>query len=284
MRNQVYLKVDIMIVEVRSMKKVFFCGLAITLLWISLVTQAAPIPSVNAHSAILMDAATGEVLFRKNSQDIMAPASTTKIMTAILALEKLSPDKKVRISKKGATREGTSLDLVSGEQKTVRELLYGAMLVSGNDAAVALAEAASGSESKFAQLMTEKAKQLGMANTCFKNASGLPVIGHYSTAYDMALLTRYAMKNPNFAAIVKTKNKNISGPQPGQERELQNHNKLLWKYSYATGVKTGYTVNAGGCLVSSASRNGKTLIAVVLKTAVIYDDCIKMFNYGFGLK
>jgi D-alanyl-D-alanine carboxypeptidase (penicillin-binding protein 5/6) len=266
------------------MKKVLLCALTITLFWLSHSAEAVKIPSINAHSAILMDAATGKVLFRKNSQDIMAPASTTKIMTGILALEKLTPEKKVRISKKGATREGTSLDLVCGEQKTIRELLYGAMLVSGNDAAVALAEAVSGSENNFARLMTDKAKLLGMNNTCFKNASGLPVIGHYSTAYDMALLTRYALKNKIFAAIVKTKYRNISGPQQGQERKLQNHNKLLWKYSYATGVKTGYTVNAGGCLVSAANRNGKTLIAVVLKTAVIYDDCIKMFNYGFGLR
>jgi D-alanyl-D-alanine carboxypeptidase (penicillin-binding protein 5/6) len=123
-----------------------------------------------------------------------------------------------------------------------------------------------------------------MTNTCFKNASGLPVIGHYSTAYDMAILTRYALKNRNFAAIVDTKYKTISGPRPREVRKLQNHNKLLWKYPYTTGVKTGYTVNAGGCLVSSASRNGKNLIAVVLKTATIYNDCIKLFNYGFGLK
>jgi D-alanyl-D-alanine carboxypeptidase (penicillin-binding protein 5/6) len=266
------------------MKKVIFFFLTIILLKVSLPAQSAQIPLVNAHSAVLMDAATGKVLFRKNYQDIMAPASTTKIMTAILALEKLPPDRKVHISKNGATHEGTSLKLVCGEQKTVRELLYGSLLVSGNDAAVALAEAVSGSESKFARLMSEKAKQLGMTNTCFKNASGLPVIGHYSTAYDMAVLTRYALKNRNFAAIVATKYKTVSGPRPGEVRKLQNHNKLLWKYPYTTGVKTGYTVNAGGCLISSASRSGKTLIAVVLKTAAIYNDCIKLFNYGFGLK
>ena len=270
--------------EVKSMKKVIFAILTIALLGSSLPAQSAKSPIVNAHSAVLMDAATGKILFRKNFLDIMAPASTTKIMTAILALERLSLGKKVCISKNGATCEGTSVNLVCGEQKTVRELLYGAMLVSGNDAAVALAEAVSGSESKFARLMTNKAKQLGMANTRFKNASGLPVIGHYSTAYDMALLTRYAMKNRNFAAIVDTKYKNISGPRTGTVRKLQNHNKLLWKYPYATGVKTGYTINAGGCLVSSATHNGKTLIVVVLKTAVIYNDCIKLFNYGFGLK
>jgi D-alanyl-D-alanine carboxypeptidase (penicillin-binding protein 5/6) len=266
------------------MKKVIFAILTIALLGSSLPAQSAQLPVINAHSAVLMDAATGKILFRKNFQDIMAPASTTKIMTAILTLERLSLGKKVRISKNGATSEGTSVNLVCGEQKTVRELLYGAMLVSGNDAAVALAEAVSGSESTFTRLMTDKAKQLGMTNTRFKNASGLPEIGHYSTAYDLARLTRYAMKNRNFAAIVDTKYKNISGSRPGAVRKLQNHNKLLWKYPYATGVKTGYTINAGGCLVSSATHNKKTLIVVVLKTAVIYNDCIKLLNYGFGLK
>ena len=157
------------------------------------------------------------------------------------------------------------------------------MLVSGNDAASVLARAVSGSETAFARLMTQKAKLLGMKNTVFKNASGLPVIGHYSTAYDMALLTRYALKKPSFKTIVRTKFKEISGPQPGKTRNLKNHNKLLWKYPYATGVKTGYTVTSGHCLVASAMYKGRTLIAVVLKTSSMYDDCIKLFRYGFNL-
>ncbi len=240
-------------------------------------------PVVNAHSAILMDATTGKIIYKKNSNAIMAPASTTKIMTAILVLEKLSLDQRVTVGANGVSQEGTSIGLKPYETKTVRELLYAMMLHSGNDAATILAQAVSGTENKFGELMTKKAKLIGMSATKFKNASGLPVVGHSSTAYDMALLTRYALKNGNFAVIVNTKFKNITGAKPGKVRKLRNHNKLLWKYPYTTGVKTGYTINAGGCLVSSASYKGKTLIAVVLKTRTIYDDSIKMFNYGFGL-
>jgi D-alanyl-D-alanine carboxypeptidase (penicillin-binding protein 5/6) len=249
-----------------------------------LAAQKAPEriqPAVNAQAAVLMDAATGAVLFRKNAEAIMAPASTTKIMTAVLALEKLNLAKTVTID--NAPREGTSVDLVPGERKTVWELLYGLMMVSGNDAAYELAETVSGTEAKFAQLMTKKAQQIGMKNTVFKNASGLPMIGHATTALDMAVLTCYALKKPNFCKLVGTKTKDISGPKPGTVRQLKNHNKLLWKYPYTIGVKTGYTVNAGGCLVSAARYRGKVLIAVVLNTAKIYDDCIAMFDYGFGM-
>lgn len=240
-------------------------------------------PTVNARSAILMDAATGEIIYQKNAKDLRAPASTTKIMTGILVLEKLSLDQKIKVSKRGVSQEGTSVGLRAREKKTVRDLLYGLLLVSGNDAAKVLAKAVSGSEKKFAVLMTKKAKILGMKMTTFKNASGLPAIGHRTTAYDMAILTRYALKNGHFATIVKTKEKTIAGAKPGKVRKLRNHNKLLWKYPFTTGVKTGYTIAAGGCLVSSATYNGRTLIAVVLKTRTIYADCIEMFNFGFGL-
>lgn len=239
-------------------------------------------PALNASAAILVDAATGKVIYGKNSLAIMAPASTTKIMTAILTLEKLRLDQTVVVRPEAAAREGTSMDLQSREKRTVRELLYGLMLESGNDAATALAEAVSGTEENFARLMNQKARLLGMKNTVFKNASGLPVVGHYTTAYDMALLTRYALKNANFAIIVSTKAKQIPGARPGATRSLANHNKLLWRYPYAIGVKTGYTVTAGGCLVAAASYGGKTLISVVLKTGTIYDDAIKLFRYGFS--
>lgn len=239
-------------------------------------------PIVNAKAAILMDAATGETLFGHNTTAIMAPASTTKIMTAVLVLEKLNLNKTITID--NVSLEGTSVDLTAGEHKTVWELLYGMMMVSGNDAAYELAETISGTEAKFAKLMTQKAQQIGMKNTIFKNASGLPVVGHATTAWDMAVLTRYALKKPNFCKLVCTKYKDISGPTPGTVRQLKNHNKLLWKYPYTIGVKTGYTVNAGGCLVAAAQYRGKVLIAVVLNTGAIYNDCIAMFNYGFGLK
>lgn len=260
-------------------------GIVLLLLFVISITPgslAANKPDVKAVSAILMDNATGKVLYAKNALAIMAPASTTKIMTAILVLERLKLNKVVRVSAYAASREGTSMGLQPGEERTVRELLYGMMLVSGNDAATALAEAVSGSEEKFAHLMTEKARSIGMKNTTFKNASGLPVIGHSTTAYDMAVLTHYALNVPGFAKVVSTVYKDVPGKNANESRHLKNHNKLLWKYQYATGVKTGYTISAGGCLVSSARRNGRTLISVVLKTPVIYDDSIALLEYGFS--
>jgi D-alanyl-D-alanine carboxypeptidase (penicillin-binding protein 5/6) len=265
------------------MKILKYLFIPFLLLLIPQLIYAYNTPAINARSAILIDLNTGKVLYSKSSLAIMAPASTTKIMTAILTLEKLKMDTIVTVRPDAAAKEGTSMNLKIKEKRTVRELLYGLMLQSGNDAAVALAEAVSGSEENFTALMNQKAKLLGMKNTYFKNASGLPAIGHYTTAYDMAVLTRYAMKNPAFTAIVGTKRKDIPGPKPGEVRALKNHNKLLWQYPYAIGVKTGYTVNAGGCLVSAASYKGKTLINIVLKTHTIYNDSIKLFNYGFNL-
>jgi D-alanyl-D-alanine carboxypeptidase (penicillin-binding protein 5/6) len=239
-------------------------------------------PKTNAVAAILMDAKTGSILYAKNSDHIQAPASTTKIMTAILALENTSLDKIVEVCPAATAREGSSMYLTPKEHKTMRELLYGLLLVSGNDAATAVAVAVSGTETSFVQLMNRKAKLLGMHNTHFQNASGLPAYNHYSTAYDLAILTRYAMKNGNFAKIVSTKVKEVEGAKPGQIRTLINHNKLLWRYQYTTGVKTGYTINAGGCLVSTASQNGNSLISVVLKSSYIYEDSQKLLNYGFN--
>jgi len=254
---------------------------------IALLLTASPLfaagnPNPTAQSAILLDATSGKVLYSKNAWAIMAPASTTKIMTAIIALERLNLNSTITIPTVAAAKEGSSMHLAAREKKTVRELLYGLMLVSGNDAATALAIAISGSEDKFARLMNQKAGQLGMKNTNFKNASGLPAINHYTTAYDMAILSRYAMKNGNFAKIVGTKVKEVSNAKPGTIRRLINHNKLLWRYQYTTGVKTGYTRNAGGCLVSTACYNGKKLIAVILKSNYIYDDSQKLFSYGFS--
>jgi len=244
--------------------------------------NAATYPRTYATAAVLMDAKTGKVLFEKNPNQTLAPASTKKIMTAILTLEYISLDKTVEVCAVAAAKEGSSMYLVPKEHKTIRELLYGLMLVSGNDAATALAIAISGTEANFAQLMNRKAKLLGMQNTHFQNASGLPAYGHYSSAYDLAILTRYAMKDGNFAKIVSTKVKEVPGAGPGKTRTLINHNKLLWRYQYTTGVKTGYTTSAGGCLVSAANQSGNSLISVVLKSKYIYDDSQKLLNYGFN--
>lgn len=264
-------------------RKILKLFLACFCVFLSLqAANAATSPQTNANAAVLMDSKTGKVLYAKNSNRTLAPASTTKIMTAILTLENISLDKTIEVCAVAAATEGSSMYLVPKEHKTVRELLYGLMLVSGNDAATALAIAISGTEANFARLMNRKAKLLGMQNTHFQNASGLPAYGHYSSAYDLAILTRYAMRNGNFAKIVSTKVKEVPGASPGKTRTLINHNKLLWRYQYTTGVKTGYTITAGGCLVTTANQSGNSLISVVLKSNYIYDDSKKLLNYGFN--
>lgn len=256
---------------------IFYC----TILLVATITNAATKPLVNASAAVLIKADTGEVLYSKNPHAIMAPASTTKIMTSILAIEQGDLDANVKVSAHAAGIPGSTMNLHPGEAPTLRALLYGLMLPSGNDAATAIAEYIAGSETRFAQLMTAKAAQLGMKNTSFKNASGLPAVNHYTTAYDLALLAGYALKNPVFAEIVQTKEASVPSSRSNLSRSLVNHNKLLWQYPYATGIKTGYTRRAGRCLVASATQNGTTLIAAVLKSDTMYQDSIQLFEFGF---
>lgn len=244
--------------------------------------RAEDLPAVKATAAILINSETNEVLYSKNSHQKMAPASTTKIMTAILALENGDLNQKIKISYNAATKPPTSMHLHQGEEQTLRNLLYGLLLSSGNDAATAIAEGIAGTEAKFAGMMNEKAKELGMQDTNFKNASGLPAEGHYTTAYDLAILTSYALKNRFFAEIVQTKVATVPNSRSRITRPLTNHNKLLWQYPYTTGVKTGYTRKAGRCLVASACQNKITLISVVLKSDTMYNDSIRLFNYGFS--
>ncbi len=259
--------------------------LLVILAFSPLNTLADPAPpAVTAKAAVLLDAISGKIMYAKNAEIAMAPASTTKIMTAILAIENGNLRKTVCIPREAVGIEGTSMNLITGEQLTMEDLLYGLMLVSGNDAAIAIASIIAGSEERFARMMTNKARVLGLTNTNYKNPNGLPAINHYSTARDLAYLTKYAMRNPTFARIVRTKMKTVPGPKPNEPLVLYNHNKLLWRYPYTIGVKTGYTLTAGGCLVSSAQKNGVTLISVVLKSNAIYDDSIKLFDYGFKLK
>lgn len=252
-----------------------------TVFLIATIANAATEPVINASAAVLIKADTGEVLYSKNPRAIMAPASTTKMMTAILAIEKGNLDAKVKVSSHAAAIGGSTMNLRPGDEQTLRDLLYGLMLPSGNDAATAIAEYIAGSESRFAQLMTEKARELGMENTRFQNASGLPAVNHYTTAYDLALLAGYALNNPVFAEIVQTKIASVPSSRSNVSRPLVNHNKLLWQYPYATGIKTGYTRRAGRCLVASATHNETTLIAVVLKSNTMYQDSIQLLDLGF---
>lgn len=239
-------------------------------------------PELTAKAAIVMEASTGKVLYSRNANERRYPASTTKIITLITALEYGNLDENVIASNNAATTEGSSLWLSPGEQLKLRDMLYGIMLVSGNDATVAVAEHISGSVENFAKLMTEKAHSIGAINSNFVNTSGLPDERHYTTAYDLAKITAYGYKNPLFAQIVSTKHKVIPWPGKDHDRDLYNENRMLWLYDGANGVKTGYTDAAGRCLVSAANRNGIQLIAIVLDSEYMWDDSIKLLDYGFA--
>ena len=232
--------------------------------------------AVSAHSAIVMDAMTGRVLYEKNADDQSLIASTTKIMTALVVCEQCNVLDRMRIPKEAVGVEGSSLYLREGEVLTIQELLYGMMLHSGNDAAAALAIYCGGTVEGFAQLMNDKAHRLGLTGTHFVNPHGLDAPGHYSTARDLAVLAAYAMNNPIFAQTVSTKNLHIG------ERTLRNHNKLLWQVDGADGVKTGYTKAAGRILVSSATRNGRRLVMVTIHDPNDWQDHKTMLEQGFS--
>lgn len=238
---------------------------------------------ISASRAVLYEPKTDRVLFDKNKDEKSGMASTTKIITAITALENGNLSDVVTISKKAADVEGSSVWLEEGEKQTMENLLYGLMLSSGNDAAIAIAEHISGSTEKFAILMNETAKRAGAKNSFFKNPNGLDEEGHYTTAQDLAKITAYAMKNQKFKEIVSTKTKTIPWEGHQWDRTLKNHNKLLNLYEGANGVKTGFTKKCGRCLVSSAERNGINLIAVTLNAPDDWNDHIKMLDFGFSL-
>ena len=234
------------------------------------------VQAISAKSCVLMDAQTGRVLYEKNADQQSLIASTTKIMTALVVCEQCNVLDRMRIPKEAVGIEGSSMYLKEGEVLTIQELLYGLMLHSGNDAAMALAIYCGGTVEGFAQLMNDKAHLLGMDNTHFENPHGLDSPGHYSTARDMALLAANAMDNPIFAKTVSTKSVNLSG------RSLHNHNKLLWQVEGAEGVKTGYTKAAGRILVSSASRQGRRLVAVTINDPNDWQDHKALLEDGFS--
>ncbi len=240
------------------------------------VCAAAGAPGVSAASAILMDAESGRVLYEKESHARRLIASTTKLMTALVAVESTSDLEKVVTVKPEYQAEGSSMYLRPGEEITVKELLYGLLLASGNDAALAVAGGCAGEVSTFVEWMNRKAADLGMEDTHFSNPNGLDAEDHYSTAYDMALLAQAVLKNKTLCEIVATRSMAAAG------RSLTNHNKLLWRYEGCTGMKTGYTDAAGRTLVSSAVRDGQTLICVTLKDPDDWQDHAALFDYGFS--
>ncbi len=230
---------------------------------------------VTAKSALVMDGDSGRVLYEKNADARSLIASTTKIMTALVVCEECNVLDRVRIMPEAVGIEGSSMYLQPGEVLTVQELLYGLMLHSGNDAAVALAIYCGGTLEGFVQLMNDYAHRLGLKNTNFENPNGLDSEHHYSTARDLAVLTCAAMKNPIFAKTVSTKTVKVG------QRYLTNHNKLLWRYEGADGVKTGYTKAAGRILVSSAVRQGRRLVAVTINAPNDWQDHKKLLDHGF---
>jgi len=262
--------------------KGFVVASCIWLMLTGFVSAQEPIPALTAKSAILIEAQSGKVLFEKNAYEKRPPASTTKMMTLLVALEKGNLDDIITVSDNAAYTEGSTMWLSPGEQMNLLDLLYGIMLVSGNDATVAVAEHLAGSVPNFAAMMNEKAVALGAKNTHFTNPNGLPDENHYSTAADLALIAAAGYKNPMFVSIVSTINKKMPWPGKDHDRDLYNENKLLWQYEGTNGVKTGYTDAAGRCLVSGAKRDGIQLIAVVLDSEFMWTDSIRLLDYGFS--
>lgn len=231
--------------------------------------------AVSAKAAILMHADSGRVLYEKNADEHMLIASTTKIMTAIVVLEHCDLDDLVEVDSRSAGIEGSSMYLKAGESYTVEDLLYGLLLVSGNDAASALALHVADSMEEFAELMNAKAAELGMTESSFKNAHGLDEEGHYSTARDMAKLAAYCMGNEDFARIAGTVSHTVG------EQTLVNHNRLLREYDGCLGLKTGYTMAAGRTLVTCAERDGARYVCVTLNDPDDWDDHKALYDWAF---
>ena len=240
------------------------------------------IPQTSAKAMIVMEKTTGRVLAEKNADQQLSIASTTKIVTALTVLNNCDDIKRVvTIDKKCVGIEGTSIYLREGEKLTIEDLLHGLMLRSGNDSAVALAYAVGGSIDEFCKMMNETAKNCGATSCNFTNPHGLEQEGHHCSAQDLANISRFAMQNKEFARIVGTKQYRIEATNDTVGRVLQNKNKLLTRLDGADGVKTGFTKKAGRCLVSSCTRDGMTLICVVLNCGPMWEESEKLLEYGF---
>jgi len=243
--------------------------------------QPSP-PANHARAAALADVTSGRILFSQRGDEPMKIASLTKIMTAIVAIEHGDLDSIVKVSTKAAGKEGSSLYLKAGEKISLRNALYGLMLRSGNDSAVAIAEHVGGSVEGFAFLMNKKSEEIGLSNSHFMNPHGLDEEGHYSSANDLAKLAVYALHNPDFKEIVSTKVKTAPNPNDAWNYKWVNKNKMLTMYEGADGVKTGYTKQALRTLVSSATRNGQQLVAVTLNDGDDWLDHRQLLDYGFA--
>jgi D-alanyl-D-alanine carboxypeptidase (penicillin-binding protein 5/6) len=269
--------------SIPTIKKLAICIFAFCLSFLLFLQPVfAASPAASAKSAVLIERRSNRILYIDNGHDLLPMASTTKIMTAILAIEYGNLNDDVVVSKNASGVQGSSIWLSVGEKMKLKDMLYGLMLASGNDAAVAIAEHIGGSIDGFVKMMNLKAKEIGANNTNFSNPNGLPDESHYTTAYDLALIASYAMKNPVFCEIVCTKYKNLPWEGHEYERTIKNKNKILWQYDGGNGIKTGYTKNAGKCLVAAAQRNGMQLISVVLNDGNMFEDSMDLLDYGFN--
>lgn len=264
------------------MKRILSVVLAVVLLLPVQARAQEETPEVSAQACVLIEAVTGEVLYEKNAFEKRSMASTTKIMTTLLTLESGNLDVPFPVDNAAIHVEGSSMGLQENDVVTKRALCYGMLLPSGNDAANAAAVAIAGSIPAFAELMNERAKEIGMTRTCFVTPSGLEGEGHGASAYDMALLAREAMQNEDFRSICSQTSARVSFGNPPYERTLRNTNKLLTMYDGVIGVKTGFTDEAGRCLVSACERDGVMLICVTLHAPDDWNDHSKLYDHGFS--
>lgn len=239
-------------------------------------------PDVLAKACVLIEEKTGRIVFEKDSSEKLPMASTTKIMTTLLCLESGGLDDEFVVDSEAIKVEGSSMGLVEGDVVTKRDLCYGMMLPSGNDAANVTAIKLGGSLEKFAEMMNERAAEIGMTRTCFVTPSGLEGDGHGASAFDMALLAREALRNQEFAEICSQSKAKVVFGNPPYERWLVNSNKLLTMYDGVKGVKTGFTDEAGRCLVSACERDDISLICITLNDKDDWNDHMKLYDYGFA--
>jgi D-alanyl-D-alanine carboxypeptidase (penicillin-binding protein 5/6) len=262
-------------------------GLVLSALPLLIWNICCPPPAASADlnpsavAALVMDAKTGEILFEKNAHVPLPMASTTKVMTGLLGVERLRPHEVIHVSAYAASMNPSKIYLRPGEVMRADDLLQAILLKSANDASVALAEKVSGSEAEFARLMTRRARELGALNTHFENASGLPADDHYSTAYDLAIILRYAMQRLDFAEIMQMKTASIESIA-GRAWTIRNHNRLLWTFPGALGGKTGWTRASRHCYVGMVEQGGRTLIVSVLASSRLWNDINELLLYGFS--
>ena len=264
------------------MKKHFyiFC-IFVFFLCSSVDSYALELPEVSAKSAVVICAETGDVVFQKNSYQKLPMASTTKIMTSVLALEYGASEQYFTVTDEMVSVEGSSIGLLPDDMISLKTLVKGMLLESGNDAANSVAHIVGGTIPDFVALMNYKAREIGMNNTSFETPSGLDGENHYSTAYDMALLGAFAIKNPVFRQICSSKEQIVYYGNEPYRRVFANNNKLLNTYDGTFGIKTGFTKKSGRCLVSAVERDNKTLIAVTLNAPDDWNDHMKMYDYSF---